>query len=92
MIASGKQQSIDIGVKYNKEDMEVLSSGEFLSLICKKEKQQKDVQLPDLKQKKVIVLGAGNTAIDCCFAAQRLGATVTLAFRKQFSDIRAAKG
>lgn len=83
---------MDIGVKYNKDDMTVYSSAEFLSTICMKEKLHKEVELPNLNKKKVIVLGAGNTAIDCCFAAQRLGANVTLAFRKQFSDIRAAKG
>ncbi|KAL0215037.1 hypothetical protein P9112_007221 [Eukaryota sp. TZLM1-RC] len=46
----------------------------------------------DLRGKRVTVLGSGNSAIDCAEIAYRLGAShVTLAFRKEFSQIRASK-
>ncbi|GIQ82005.1 hypothetical protein KIPB_003068, partial [Kipferlia bialata] len=46
----------------------------------------------DLSGKRVVVVGAGDTALDCAQTAYRLGAEhVTVAFRKQVSDMRAAK-
>ena len=45
--------------------------------------------LPELKGK-VIVLGAGDTAFDCCTSALRCGAKrVFVVFRKGFTNIRA---
>jgi NADPH-dependent glutamate synthase beta subunit-like oxidoreductase len=42
-------------------------------------------------QKKVIVLGGGNTAMDCCRSARRLGAeSVTVAVRSTFDDMKAS--
>ena len=49
-------------------------------------------EMPDFAGKKVVVLGAGNTAIDCCEALTKLKAKVTIAFRKELQDMRAAFG
>jgi len=46
-------------------------------------------KLPDYTGKKVLILGAGDTAIDCASAASRLGGDVTVAFRKDFKGMRA---
>jgi NADPH-dependent glutamate synthase beta subunit-like oxidoreductase len=75
----------------NDQTVQVLNSVQFLTQICKKQKLCQETELPDFAGKRVVVLGAGNTAIDCCEAAQQLGGQVTLAFRKQTSEIRAAK-
>jgi len=69
----------------------VFNSKTFLESICLKEKGLKEgVQVPDCKGKHVMILGLGNTAIDCAKAAFRLGAgRVTIAFRDGFSDLEA---
>eukprot|EP01029_Cantina_marsupialis_P012172 TRINITY_DN2689_c0_g1_i1.p1 TRINITY_DN2689_c0_g1~~TRINITY_DN2689_c0_g1_i1.p1 ORF type:complete len:968 (-),score=352.64 TRINITY_DN2689_c0_g1_i1:398-3265(-) len=49
-------------------------------------------EMPDLKGKRVIIIGAGDTAMDCAQVAKRCGAEhVSVAFRKQISDMRAAR-
>ena len=50
----------------------------------------KSVQLPDMTNSIVIVLGAGDTAFDCATSALRCGAKrVFVVFRKGFTNIRA---
>uniref|UniRef100_A0A068WJR7 Dihydropyrimidine dehydrogenase [NADP(+)] n=1 Tax=Echinococcus granulosus TaxID=6210 RepID=A0A068WJR7_ECHGR len=47
-----------------------------------------NAHLPDLKGKRVVVLGAGDTAFDCATSALRCGASrVTVSFRKSFTTI-----
>ncbi|VDK24858.1 unnamed protein product [Taenia asiatica] len=47
-----------------------------------------NARLPDLKGKRVVVLGAGDTAFDCATSALRCGASrVTVSFRKSFTTI-----
>ena len=38
----------------------------------------------------MLILGAGDTAMDCASAASRLGGEVTVAFRKAFKGMRAS--
>ncbi len=45
---------------------------------------------PDLRGTRVLVLGGGDTAIDCARSALRLGAVVTLAYRGPQARLRAA--
>ncbi|CAL5992465.1 Sulfide_dehydrogenase [Hexamita inflata] len=91
LMSVGRQKSIPLPFAYNKDDMRVMTSGEFLNHVNKVVKMKKGEQI-DLKGKKVVVLGAGNTAIDCCEVATRLGAEkVTIAFRKQMNEMRAAQ-
>lgn len=66
-----------------------ISSHEFLYNLNKILKLKNGEQLPDYKGKKVLVLGAGDTAMDCASAASRLGGEVTVAFRKAFKGMRA---
>lgn len=47
-------------------------------------------QAPDLDGGHVLVLGGGDTAMDCARSALRLGATVTLAYRGPESRLRAS--
>ena len=48
-----------------------------------------DGEYPDLKGRKVIVIGGGNVAMDCARSALRLGADVTLAYRRRKEDMTA---
>ncbi|OHT00364.1 Dihydroorotate dehydrogenase family protein [Tritrichomonas foetus] len=70
-----------------------ISSKDFLYSINKILKKlpntNNEEKLPDFTNKKILVLGAGDTAIDCASAASRLGGTVTVAFRKDFRGMRA---
>lgn len=66
-----------------------MSSHEFLNMICGVLKLKNGKELPDYTGKKVLVLGAGETAVDCASAASRLGGDVTMAFRKDFQGMRA---
>lgn len=66
-----------------------LSSHEFLGQINGSLKLKNGEPLPDYTGKTVLVLGAGDTAIDCASAASRLGGDVTVAFRKDFKGMRA---
>jgi dihydropyrimidine dehydrogenase (NADP+) len=65
------------------------TSRAFLSQICGVLKLKNGEKLPDFTGKKVLVLGAGDTAMDCANAASRLGGNVTVAFRKDFKGMRA---
>jgi glutamate synthase (NADPH) small chain len=47
-------------------------------------------QSPDLRGGRVLVLGGGDTAMDCARSALRLGAAVTLAYRGEESRLRAS--
>jgi glutamate synthase (NADPH/NADH) small chain len=47
-------------------------------------------EAPDLDGGQVLVLGGGDTAMDCARSALRLGATVTLAYRGEESRLRAS--
>lgn len=71
----------------------IVTSKDFLEEVNKEYKFGGEKKL-DLSGKTVLVLGAGNTALDCCECAYRLGAESTrLVFRKEMKDIRAsAKG
>jgi dihydropyrimidine dehydrogenase (NADP+) len=60
---------------------------EFLSNICQILKIEKKGDLPDYTSKTILVIGSGDTAIDCAISASRLGGRTTLAFRKDFGGI-----
>lgn len=50
----------------------------------------KNGNIPDYTGKKILVLGAGDTAMDCASAGSRMNGNVTVAFRKDFSGMRAS--
>lgn len=47
-------------------------------------------QVPDFKNKKVIVVGGGNVAMDAVRTTLRLGAEVTLVYRRSYEEMPAA--
>lgn len=70
------------------------TSKSFLPPACEGSKQlpggTKMSDLPDMTGKKVIVLGAGDTAFDCACSAFRLGADrVIITFRRSSADMKA---
>lgn len=68
----------------------VVTSKDFLEQVNREYKFGGEKKL-DLTGKTVLVLGAGNTALDCCECAYRLGAESTrLVFRREMKDIRAS--
>ncbi|KAL0221495.1 hypothetical protein RCL1_001349 [Eukaryota sp. TZLM3-RCL] len=68
------------------------TSKEFLREVCGVLKLKNGKPLPDYTTKKVLVLGAGNTAMDVADAASRLNGDVTIAFRKDLKGMRAHAG
>uniref|UniRef100_H2YN47 Dihydropyrimidine dehydrogenase [NADP(+)] n=1 Tax=Ciona savignyi TaxID=51511 RepID=H2YN47_CIOSA len=70
------------------------TSKEFLPLVAKASKPGmcgcSTATLPNMRNAKVVVLGAGDTAFDCATSALRCGAKrVFVVFRKGFSNVRA---
>lgn len=63
---------------------QVLCSNDFL-------KQIYAGTMTDLKNQRVIVMGGGNTAMDCARSSKRLGAQVTVCYRRRIDDMPAAK-
>lgn len=53
----------------NETKIQIFNSNEFLLNVNKAVKINKEVPSLNFEGKKVIVLGAGNTAIDCCEVA-----------------------
>ena len=81
-IAIGAHQDKKVGIEG--EDAEgVISAVEMLRNIG-------DNQLPDFKDKNVVVIGGGNVAMDCTRSSIRLGAKkVTIAYRRRQDDMTA---
>lgn len=46
---------------------------------------------PDFSGKKVVVVGGGNVAMDCCRTCLRLGADVTCVYRRRIEDMTALR-
>ena len=82
ILAVGAHKDITLSVNGNELDG-VLSGMEFLKEVAKGNK-------PDLG-KNVVVIGAGNVAIDAARTAQRYGADVTVVYRRLKSDMPANK-
>ncbi|EGN57299.1 2-polyprenylphenol hydroxylase [Hallella multisaccharivorax DSM 17128] len=60
----------------------VMSSNEYLTRVNLMDAANPDTDTPINIGKKVIVVGGGNTAMDSCRTAKRLGADVTLVYRR----------
>ncbi|MCQ2973096.1 MAG: FAD-dependent oxidoreductase [archaeon] len=76
-------------VKINFPCKGAISSHQFLGEICGVLKLKNGKKLPDYTGKRILILGAGETAVDCASAAARLGGLATIAFRKDFKGMRA---
>lgn len=67
----------------------ILSSNEYLTRVNLMDAANPDTDTPITIGKKVLVVGGGNTAIDSCRTAKRLGAEVTLVYRRSLEEMPA---
>lgn len=67
----------------------ILSSNEYLTRVNLMDAANPDTDTPIIIGKKVLVVGGGNTAMDSCRTAKRLGADVTLVYRRSLEEMPA---
>ncbi|KAA5602056.1 sulfide/dihydroorotate dehydrogenase-like FAD/NAD-binding protein [Blastochloris sulfoviridis] len=69
----------------------VMSANEFLTRVnlMRAIDDKYETPLPDTKGKEVFVIGGGNTAMDAARTARRLGANVTIVYRRTKSEMPA---
>ena len=69
----------------------VMSANEFLTRVnlMRAIDDKYETPLPDTKGKEVFVIGGGNTAMDAARTARRLGANVTIVYRRTQSEMPA---
>ncbi len=71
--------------------LNVMSANEFLTRVNLMQGHQDtfETPLPQVKDKRVIVIGGGNTAMDAARTARRLGGKVTIVYRRTQSEMPA---
>lgn len=69
----------------------ILSSNEYLTRVNLMNAANPKADTPVMRAKRVIVVGGGNTAMDACRTARRLGADVTLVYRRSEAEMPARK-
>lgn len=69
----------------------ILSSNEYLTRVNLMNAANPHADTPVMMAKHVIVVGGGNTAMDACRTARRLGADVTLVYRRSEAEMPARK-
>ncbi len=69
----------------------VMSANEFLTRVNLMQARLKDYEtpLPEIKDKNVIVIGGGNTAMDAARTSKRLGGIVTIVYRRTQAEMPA---
>ena len=67
----------------------IMSSNEYLTRVNLMDAANERTDTPINIGKKVLVVGGGNTAMDSCRTAKRLGADVTLAYRRSETEMPA---
>ena len=67
----------------------IMSSNEYLTRVNLMDAANPKTDTPVILGKKVIVVGGGNTAMDSCRTAKRLGADVTLVYRRSEAEMPA---
>ena len=69
----------------------VMSANEFLTRVNLMQARRDDYEtpLPEVKDKEVMVIGGGNTAMDAARTARRLGGIVTIVYRRTQSEMPA---
>ena len=67
----------------------IMSSNEYLTRVNLMDAANERTDTPINSGKKVLVVGGGNTAMDSCRTAKRLGADVTLAYRRSETEMPA---
>lgn len=71
--------------------LNVMSANEFLTRVNLMRGMREDYEtpLPEVKDKEVLVIGGGNTAMDAARTAERLGGNVTIVYRRTQSEMPA---
>lgn len=69
----------------------ILSSNEYLTRVNLMNAADPTADTPVMMAKHVLVVGGGNTAMDACRTARRLGADVTLVYRRSEAEMPARK-
>ena len=69
----------------------VMSANEFLTRVNLMQARLEDYEtpLPEVKDKNIIVIGGGNTAMDAARTAKRLGGIVTIVYRRTQAEMPA---
>ena len=67
----------------------IMSSNEYLTRVNLMDAANPETDTPIILGKKVLVVGGGNTAMDSCRTAKRLGADVTLVYRRSETEMPA---
>jgi glutamate synthase (NADPH/NADH) small chain len=69
----------------------ILSANEFLTRVnlMQGHKRDYDTPLPETRDKEVLVIGGGNTAMDAARTARRLGGRVTILYRRTQAEMPA---
>ncbi len=66
-----------------------MSSNEYLTRVNLMDAANPETDTPIILGQKVMVIGGGNTAMDSCRTAKRLGADVTLVYRRSEAEMPA---
>lgn len=71
--------------------LNIMSANEFLTRINLMHANEPDYEtpMPEMKGKEVMVIGGGNTAMDAARSARRLGANVTIVYRRTQQEMPA---
>jgi glutamate synthase (NADPH/NADH) small chain len=71
--------------------LNVMSANEFLTRVnlMQAVREEYETPLPEVRGKNVIVIGGGNTAMDACRTAKRLGGNVTIVYRRTQAEMPA---
>lgn len=71
--------------------LNVMSANEFLTRVnlMQAVREDRETPLPEVRGKNVIVIGGGNTAMDACRTAKRLGGNVTIVYRRTQAEMPA---
>ena len=69
--------------------LNIMSSNEYLTRVNLMDAANPNTDTPINLGKKVVVVGGGNTAMDSCRTAKRLGADVTLVYRRTEAEMPA---
>ena len=69
--------------------LNIMSSNEYLTRVTLMDAANPHTDTPINLGKKVVVVGGGNTAMDSCRTAKRLGAEVTLVYRRSEAEMPA---
>jgi len=71
--------------------LNVMSANEFLTRVnlMQGHRDDRETPLPEVKDKQVLIIGGGNTAMDAARTARRLGGNVTIVYRRTRAEMPA---